>query len=238
MGYKEDQEFLRRYKLEHPEEYAAKVAEVRERLKQGKILRETEGYFIACRTWGLIITEDGLRLGSANNTIWPVYQELEAICSIRKDQHIAPDYKCQCGIYAVKLGRNPPSTGPIAGRLKMWGKYEDASEGYRTQYAYPEKFESFVCCACGKYFEEWSEAFGFVSYEGISYYRSHDNPNMRLLCYKCHDRRVRSKYTNTFFNGLEILDELNEAYGLIINPFKTFIEGIEGLGEGNDDEHR
>lgn len=61
---------------------------------------------------------------------------------------------------------------------------------------------------------------------------------MKLLCWKCHNGRTRSKYTNNFFNGLEILDELNEAYGLVINPFKSFIEGIEGLGENNDDKHR
>lgn len=239
MGYKanqaRDQEALRNFKEENPERYREMLDAAVRKLKedgvdQGRVI-ETQGYFVACRTWNLVITGEGLRLGSHNDTIWPVYQELEATCSMSIKNHhpISPDYKCQCGIYGMKLGRHPPATGPIAGRLKMWGKYEEAKDGWRTQFAYPEKFESFICCVCNRYFEEWSEAFGFVDY---GYFRQ-VSPHMKLFCYTCHDNRTRSKYTENFFGGLEILEELNETYGLVINPFKSFIEGIEGLGEDN-----
>ncbi len=215
MGQKEDQERLKAYKLNYPEEYAAKLAEIQERKRTEHLVLEQEGYLIGCRSWNIVLTREGLRLLSSN-TVWPVYERLVAVCSSGRT-HIVPDRECMCGIYAMKMGNHLPIDGSIQGRVKLWGRFLEAQNGYRAEFAYPEKLESFKCSECGRVFEEGGEAYGSIR----------DHNIVRFSCFICYNEQDRfdSKYTPKFFSGTDVLQDLNEAYGLV-RSWDDILEGI------------
>ncbi len=217
MGTREDQERLRIFKRDYPQEYAAKVAEIIYRKKHENEVLEQQGYLVGCRSWNIILTVEGLRLLSSSNTIWPCYEKLVAVCSNGRN-HIVPDRECMCGVYCMKFGKHIPVDGSIQGRVKLWGRFLEADYGYRAELAYPEKLESFVCFRCGKIFEEWSEAYGFTTMD----------LTVRFWCITCYNQRyfIGSKYAPKFFSGTDVLQDLNEAYGLV-RSWDDILEGID-----------
>ncbi len=220
MGHSEDQERLRVFKRDFPEEYAAKVAEILYRKKHENEFLEEQGYFVACRSWKIILTRMGLRLLSSSDIIWPTYEKLVAVCS-NGQQHIVPDRECMCGIYGMRLGNSIPIDGSVQGRVGLWGRYVQGDTGYRTQFAYPVKLESFKCSQCGGVFEEWGEAYGSTG----------DRRIVRLRCITCYNEEDRfdSKYSSKFFSGADVIRDLNEAYGLVLSQDDMLDNMLEGI---------
>jgi len=223
MGQREDKERLDAFKRDYPEEYAAKVAELLERKRTEHMVLEQQGYLVGCRSWNIILTRGGLRLLSSN-AIWPAYDKLVAVCSNGRT-HTVPDRECMCGIYAMKMGNNIPVDGSVQGRVKLWGRFLEAQNGYRAENAYPEKLESFKCSQCGRVFEEWGEAYGSTG----------DCKIVRFHCITCYNEKDRfdSKYSPKFFSGTDVLNDLNEAYGLV-QSWDDMLLNLD-LEEGSND---
>jgi hypothetical protein len=104
-------------------------------------------------------------LHSLNNEVWWPRKPLRAACngSLRQfGRHgVAPEWSCDCGIYAVKgieqilssvlfsigpvlgieqiLSSVLFSIGPVLGEVSLWGKIVVHDQGYRAQYAYPKR---------------------------------------------------------------------------------------------------
>lgn len=78
--------------------------------------------------------------GGSGDT-WPAKRALKATC--KYDAHPSPSRKCMCGIYAVKAEpkmqvEGGQHGGPYAwGRVAIWGRVEEAEDGYRAEFAYP-----------------------------------------------------------------------------------------------------
>ena len=62
-------------------------------------------------------------------------------------QHVAPDWNCNCGIWAFKtldhlmavLGQHHYGKLPVLGTVNMWGRVIETENGFRAQYAYPKE---------------------------------------------------------------------------------------------------
>ena len=217
MGLREDQERLRIYKRDNPQEYAAKVREIIERKKHEDDVLEEQGYLIGVRAWHILLTKEGLRLLSSH-TVWTPYEKLVAEC-LTRGGHKIPDKNCMCGIYAMKLNRSIPHEGAIQGRIKLWGRFLEGETGYRAEFAYPEKFESFRCSLCNRIYEDWSGSYGFTD----------SNLQINFYCEKCRSKPdefiTKSKYGPKLFSGSEVLQDLSEAYGLT----PSWDDMLEGL---------
>ena len=218
MGTREDKERLVEFKRQFPEEYARKVAEITERKRTEHLVLEQEGYLLGVRSWHIVLTAWGLRLLSSNTT-WLPYEKLVAVCSNGKN-HIVPTKDCMCGIYAMKQSQRIPVDGSVQGSVKLWGRFLEAEQGYRAQYAYPEKLESFKCFQCQRVYEEWGEGYGFTS----------DNLLVRFRCHNCFEAMdpllKESKYSQKFFSGTDVIHDLNETYGLVLS-WDDMLEGID-----------
>ncbi|HEX4678151.1 MAG TPA: hypothetical protein VH210_02945 [Gaiellaceae bacterium] len=84
---------------------------------------------------------------------WPMYEPLEARCTIprirwpRRPPHHAPQFTCECGIYAAVWRSFAPQFGlgiacnglPVLGEVALWGDVVEAERGWRGQYAYPAR---------------------------------------------------------------------------------------------------
>ncbi len=218
MGQREDQERLRIFKRDHPQEYADKVREIVERKKHEDDVLEEQGYLIGHRGWHIVLTKEGLRLLSSH-TIWTPYEKLVAEC-LNHGNHTIPDKNCMCGIYAMKLNRSIPHEGPIRGRIKLWGRFLEAEIGYRAEFAYPEKFKSFKCSLCDRFFDDWSGSCGFTD----------SQLQIHFYCAGCYGKRdntfaTESKYGPKFFSGSDVLQDLSEAYGLTPS-WEDMLEGL------------
>lgn len=113
------------------------------------------GYVLAWRQWG-IVSHPGrtFRLTAlTQRAIWPPRARLVAECPDRQSQpHLPPEPMCSCGIYAAKNGSgfHPHllratrmlrwSTGSVpwvVGKVALWGRVLEYTDGFRAQYAYP-----------------------------------------------------------------------------------------------------
>lgn len=95
---------------------------------------------VAWRGWAL---SEATLTSNHDHHAWPHRRAITAKCSSYSQRHTAPQRSCGCGIYAVKHEPDIQTHGglhggPYAwGRVALWGKVEEAENGYRAQYAYP-----------------------------------------------------------------------------------------------------
>ena len=89
-----------------------------------------------------------LRLGSwTRSRVWPTGERLEARCGPAWLGREAPAHGHRCGIYALRTcelaerllsGLRLPSPRPVViGRVSLWGRVFENTDGWRAQYAYP-----------------------------------------------------------------------------------------------------
>lgn len=113
------------------------------------------GYVLAWRQWGVVSHRGGtLRLTAlTQRAIWPPRGRLVAECPAGQvQQHLPPEPGCSCGIYAVKNGsefhphmlrsnivwRGSAESVPwVVGKVALWGRVLEFTDGFRAQYAYP-----------------------------------------------------------------------------------------------------
>jgi hypothetical protein len=94
---------------------------------------------IGWRTWNF---EDGSLRSLVNEAVWVPDTPFHAICPQAACVH-SPTQKHSCGIYArnsqEELG-DYREDGKISGLVLGWGRYVRATDGWRSEFAYPVKF--------------------------------------------------------------------------------------------------
>jgi hypothetical protein len=99
----------------------------------------------AWRGWA--VTQDGgeWRLKALGKShIWQPRAQVDAVCDGGKN-HPAPNYDCQCGVWAFKeldglvSALNRYSDIRVLGNVQLWGRVIETENGYRAQYAYPSE---------------------------------------------------------------------------------------------------
>jgi hypothetical protein len=114
------------------------------------------GTVVAWRVWRVLACDRRYLLGSLiQPTLWPACQVLRATCLRplparswlrRRQPHIAPEAKCECGIYGAGLdqiahhlnnGAIPGGAGRVVGQVSLWGTVIECERGFRASCAYP-----------------------------------------------------------------------------------------------------
>lgn len=132
----------------------------------------------AYRAWRAESVNCQVRLFAlGQDVIWEPRQKAEAECiqwtfwrklglspnKARPREHEAPDANCGCGIWGFKsfenlrlaLGRSyKPS---VIGKVSLWGRVIETENGFRAQYAYPQKLWA---CSNGWSAEELGLVYG------------------------------------------------------------------------------
>jgi hypothetical protein len=112
----------------------------------------------AWRVWQVVRRDGEYSLGSVvQPTLWPPGEELVAEClagsrlflALRrsKRRHLAPDLRCECGIYAAPLERigqyaaEAPcrNAARVLGLVSLWGTVIECERGWRASRAYPKR---------------------------------------------------------------------------------------------------
>lgn len=107
------------------------------------VVPDIAGALVGWRCWGLARTNNGIRLASHGQTIWPTGEPMEATCGGGKE-HASPATKCTCGIYALSEHDGFPyyrydgATYAVYGQIYLWGQVVRGTKGYRAQYGYPK----------------------------------------------------------------------------------------------------
>lgn len=77
---------------------------------------------------------------TTTQTVWVPGEKTEAVCRVGKD-HLAPDLKCDCGVYAFSEPTQLQSQGylgqSVYAKVALWGRVVECEKGFRAQYAYP-----------------------------------------------------------------------------------------------------
>lgn len=117
-------------------------------------LKNTEPYVVHARMpdmvhvvtgWRGWKLKDGLLSALGVDGTWPVREALRAACrNGGNEQHLAPYWNCQCGIWAFKdTDRLLPALKgygvDVVGSVSLWGRVIETENGYRAQYAYPSE---------------------------------------------------------------------------------------------------
>lgn len=108
---------------------------------------------VAWRVWrlGAVVLPNGTTDVFLRSCVRPGYwrarDRFEASCS----RHTLPDLRCECGVYAVReraqaedwasWARSALPNPIVLGRVSLWGKVLQFSDGFRAQYAYPYELE-------------------------------------------------------------------------------------------------
>jgi hypothetical protein len=111
--------------------------------------------FEAWRAWRVVRTGGAFRLGSVvQHTVWPTNSELSADCHRlrlfrrRRRRHVAPDMRCECGIYAAATLEQlrlyvveglRGHLSRVVGRVALWGTVVECERGFRASRAYPAR---------------------------------------------------------------------------------------------------
>jgi hypothetical protein len=114
------------------------------------------GTVVAWRVWRVVASDRRYLLGSLiQPTLWPARQVLRAVCLRppparswlrRRQPHIAPEPRCECGIYGagldqiahhLKNGVVPGGAGRVVGQVSLWGTVIECERGFRGSCAYP-----------------------------------------------------------------------------------------------------
>jgi hypothetical protein len=115
----------------------------------------------AWRTWLVVRTRDGLRLGSVMYaSCWIPRRAMQASCRPQpggwpglvdsgRRSHDSPAGDCRCGLYGAidlaEAARYLDTVGPVGepvawsviGKVSLWGTVVEATAGYRASHAYP-----------------------------------------------------------------------------------------------------
>jgi hypothetical protein len=94
--------------------------------------------FYGWRGW---VVEKGVLRSVNDRDIWVPGEPFEAECSAGKSHKRVPWERCSCGLYStktlVKLQKNGYHHLGAWGRVAIWGEIIEASDGWRSQFAYP-----------------------------------------------------------------------------------------------------
>jgi len=111
---------------------------------------------VAWRVWYAAEAHGEIRLTSVFHELrWPLREPMRASCMRprfpvrlrRRLEHAPPSEACQCGIYAAPLERLGSYLGghfsihrayPVIGRVSLWGRVIECTQGWRSAVAYPE----------------------------------------------------------------------------------------------------
>jgi hypothetical protein len=92
---------------------------------------------VGWRSWTL---ENGRLYSVTQRWVWPVGEELRAVCDIGHNR--PPRLKCGCGIYALQTLHHLRSSAyfrnDVFGKVSLWGRVLEADDGYRAEFAYPK----------------------------------------------------------------------------------------------------
>jgi hypothetical protein len=96
----------------------------------------------AWRGWQATSKDGQWRLKAVGNShIWEPRKQLSASCNSKS--HPAPNFDCQCGVWAFKELDGLVSALQnykdirVLGNVSLWGRVIETENGYRAQYAYP-----------------------------------------------------------------------------------------------------
>ncbi len=104
------------------------------------------------RVWRLGRTRRGswALLPMFRDVPWEPGTAVEAVCTSRPGEHASPDAGCACGLYAMKapddLGSIDRIPGVI-GTVSLWGRVVEHADGFRAQFAYPDRLR-LACKPC------------------------------------------------------------------------------------------
>lgn len=218
---KEEKDRLARYKAENPEEYDAMLKRVLRRAKGEEVLEEVPQYFTGWRGWYIASTHEGIRLMSFNSTIWTPYEKMTAVCNNERHPQRTPHHRhgqCKAGLYAVKQEYRS-IVGEIYGQVNLWGKFDEGDFGYRSEFAYPNSFEWFICSSCRSKISTEDLA-GATCYPG-------DSTKYEFVHSKCANCSNKSPYI--LFPKVPlamVYDQLMETYGMNDQPqsLESFME--------------
>lgn len=99
----------------------------------------------AWRAWGLGDANGEWRLKAlGQDHSWEPKKRMEAVCAKGIDNHPAPHFSCECGIWAFKsldllLEALSGYTVKVFGNVSLWGRIIETDKGFRAQYAYPKE---------------------------------------------------------------------------------------------------
>ena len=85
--------------------------------------------------------------GLNSSQVYLPKQKMEALCLAHNElgEHLAPDHRCHCGIYARKISSKEEyrdsgywfGDWDVTGQVALWGRVIEHRDGYRAQFAYP-----------------------------------------------------------------------------------------------------
>jgi hypothetical protein len=112
---------------------------------------------VGWRSWLVVREGEGFRLRSVlYDAVWPARRELVACCLRRsprwrrRGEHVAPVYRCRCGIYATREAEDAASylegrsweealaVHRVIGTVSLWGRVVECTHGWRASLAYPK----------------------------------------------------------------------------------------------------
>ncbi len=108
------------------------------------------------RLWSVAAGPGGVRLRSLFHEVdWPPGRALHAACMARRFPwlrrtpgrrrgHPAPEDGCTCGLYAargewLRAYMRRQGGGYVYGRVLLWGLVVECEQGWRAEWAYPER---------------------------------------------------------------------------------------------------
>jgi len=119
---------------------------------------DVAGTVDAWRVWRLVVEDGRHVLGSIiKPTLWPPGRALRAECLNarppldwlrRKERHLAPEERCECGVYAAGLDQIAqyvdevsmrPAVAHVVGLVSLWGTVIECERGFRASSAYPAR---------------------------------------------------------------------------------------------------
>jgi hypothetical protein len=107
---------------------------------------------VAWRAWALTGHRDGtellLRPVAKRARTWRPREVVEASCRTSR-WHEAPDPACTCGLHGthgLEVLRKTKCPA-VLGRVALWGRVVEHEQGYRAQFAYPQRLR-LICQFC------------------------------------------------------------------------------------------
>lgn len=218
---KEEKDRLAKFRHEHPEEFDAMMDRIRRRNSGEEVLEQVPQYFTGWRGWYIASTVDGIRLMSFNHTLWAPYEKMTAVCNNDRHPDRAPHHRkdgCKSGLYAVKQAYRS-IVGEIYGQVNLWGKFDEGDFGYRSEFAYPNSFEWFICSSCRSNISTEDLA-GTSVYQGDSTKYEIVHPR----CASCTDKTTFILFPKIPLSM--VYDSLMETYGMNDQPqtLESFLE--------------
>lgn len=147
------------------------------------------GWVPGWRAWGVPASGDVPILHSVtfSDLVWTPREVVEASCQRgKKGGHQPPEEACSCGLYAAKdldhlmsmnyhrYDAEARGMFHVIGRVRLWGKVIEGTQGWRAQYGYPDHL--YVPFEAWHLMEPLKETYGvevsLKNFLGYSYERS------------------------------------------------------------------